>query len=466
MYNIAGDERLKELFLEKFWGKPISIPILVLLYICGAAAMLSNINDNLTSIIVQLSIYFILIIIYVIYVIHENSLPRCNKNEIGVLFIFKTATDEQYNDFKYIVEENFRQKIGRTKVKITPICINASKLKKYDRDNKKYMRSLLLKVNCDFCIEFFIEANSLNNPTKYSTTIHTGVLHPDISKEATDSLMNKLSFGAKPIRKIDFDCNNKLNALKAITNYLRDLSEYIIGLLLIMYNDNKNAVSVLENLFNIVPNNHKLHPLISDALYEAAIREASRHSEEHTRTGKKLSLLNYEKHIELANLAIPDRYVYHLNMATIDFLKYRNISSAKSHIKRCKELNDNDHWKYSEAFLLAYETDDPNIVYSKYMHLINNTYNVMNIINFIEKILEIEPDKVILHLALGLLYYNNNDKALANCHLKQFLHTYNNKITIRKKILEDIKNKTDSNLCSENMSESSCNNCLLLQESA
>lgn len=399
------------------------------------------------------------LVAYCVYVVHKNSIPHARKNEIGILFIFKTSTNEQFEDFKYIVEENFKNKATHTNQKIVPICIRSSTIKNYDITNEKVMVKLLYNTRCDVCIEFFVESNSLNNPTKYNTAIRTGVLHPKVSKVLTEVLMNSLSFGGRPLKKLQFDVDNKLNTLKTTADYIALLSEYIIGILLIMYNDFVNAQYILAKIFEAASENHILYPLIADALYNVSVKIGSYHMDEYTKYGKYESLLEAEKSYLLANKASANGYEYHLCMAKLVFLKDRNITIAKEHIYICKKINKNDYWKYSEAFLLAYETNNPNIIYSKYKNLKNNSYNNIEIIQFIETVLENEPDKTILHLALGVLYDNIEDKILSNCHFKQFIYHQKCEYRLRQKSFQEIKSKINKTLCMDNPDKCDCGNC-------
>ena len=123
-------------------------------------------------------------------------------------------------------------------------------------------------------------------------------------------------------------------------------------------------------------------------------------------------------------------------------------------------MNENDSWEYSDAFLYTYDIGDPNVVYQKYCSLTQNSYKSVEIIAFIEKILEEEPEKHILHLALGILYDNNLDTELASCHFRQFTEKYNGKIKLRKRALQIIKAKIIADVCINPKTPSYCENCL------
>ncbi len=450
---------MQELFLEKFWGKPISIYFLFSLLAIGSIPFIPNQQESSIKIILYLIFSGIIFVFYFGYVIYNNRFPCCKRNEIGVLFVLKVASEQQYKEFKFSIENNFKENLKSKTVKIAPIFIKADTLKNYNMKNVTNMAKLLVKTNCYFCIELFIEADSYNNPTEYMTTIHTGVLHPNVSKNSLDFLMKNLSFGSKPIRSIKFNSKEKIATLKIASNYLTTLSEYTIGILLIMCNRIDDAISVLSNLHSNTNNNHILYNMICEALYEASLHKSADDFDKYRDTHDEFYLSEVEKNLSLANTALPNQYGYHLNMGKLMFLKYNNIALAKKHIENCKKINDNDYWKYSEAFLIAYESDNPNVVYGKYRALKNNGYNLIEITSFIESVLKENNGKCILHLALGVLYDINNYPKLASCHFKQFVDNYNGEIQLRKNSLDTIKQKINTSVCIENTKLNLCNDC-------
>ncbi len=261
-----------EIFLEKFWGKPISIPVIIILLGIGSIAFLPKEDEHLTSLLLYILFALALLLIYCNFVAKTNKLPHCKKDEIGVLFVLKVASEEQYLDFKHSIENNFIDNLKEHNIKIVPICVNAVQLKNYDKNNATYMAKLLSSTNCYFCIEFFVESDSINKPTKYRTTINTGVLHPNVSKQAVDFLIKNLSFGTTPIKSLKFTTKDKIDVLKTASQYLAILSQYAISILLIMSNKIPAAISMLVSLHSAIDCSHILYKMISETLYEVSAR--------------------------------------------------------------------------------------------------------------------------------------------------------------------------------------------------
>lgn len=447
--------------LEKLGFKPISILLFFIILCGGAVPFIPEEGESFRKLIWYIITSIVLLAAYIIFVIHQNRLPRCKKGEEGVLFVFKVVSEEQYTEFKFAIEENFKKSIKVDTIKIVPVCVNASRLKNYDINDKKYMTKLLNTTNCYFCVEFFIESDSKDRPTRYSTTINAGVLSPNVSQKEIAFLIKNLSYGTTRIHKVSFDSQDRINALHVTSDYLTILSEYAISVLLIMCNKSSEALAILTVLKNTTPKEHVLFKMINEAVYQAVLHIIGPLFDKYYITNDIYYLEQLEYYVELANASVPNQYSYHLNMAKIVFLKNRDIVSAKEHIKHCKLINENDYWKYSEAFLLAYDFENPNIVFSKYKQLEDNSYNLIEIIAFIEQILEEEPNRQLLHLALGILYDYNGDSELSSCHLKQFINNYKGNIPLRRKSLELIKEKILSDVCELNKQSLFCQNCLI-----
>ena len=64
---------MKELFIEKFWAKPISILIFVIIWSLGAIQLIPENNESITKLIIYLIIFAIATIGYSIYVIKVKS---------------------------------------------------------------------------------------------------------------------------------------------------------------------------------------------------------------------------------------------------------------------------------------------------------------------------------------------------------------------------------------------------------
>lgn len=101
--------------------------------------------------------------------------------------------------------------------------------------------------------------------------------------------------------------------------------------------------------------------------------------------------------------------------------KKKNVHQAKLCIAKCKQSKQNKTWLYSEAFLSAYSGQAPSTICAKYRKALEIPYNLVDIADYIEFILENEPEKMTLHLAAGLIYEAIGDSRLMKMHFSIFL---------------------------------------------
>ena len=134
-FLLRDEMRMQEKIFEKYWGKPTSIPILIVGFVIGAIIFIPSSDENWLGLIIYIIATLVISCFYVLYVIKRNTLPHCKKNELGVLFVFRIASDTQYDDFKFTIEQNFKNNLQSASNKIVPIFLNSSSLKKYDANN-------------------------------------------------------------------------------------------------------------------------------------------------------------------------------------------------------------------------------------------------------------------------------------------------------------------------------------------
>ena len=128
--------------------------------------------------------------------------------------------------------------------------------------------------------------------------------------------------------------------------------------------------------------------------------------------------------LETANGIRPDTYFYNLNMAYVHIALNHDAPAAKKCIEKCKALKEKKDWLYSDAFLSAYCGHAPTTVLSKYNKALKVPYkSLVELVDYIEFVIESEPQKVTLHLAAGLIYEAMGDIKLMKQHVSIFMAT-------------------------------------------
>ena len=118
------------------------------------------------------------------------------------------------------------------------------------------------------------------------------------------------------------------------------------------------------------------------------------------------------KHANIALGFCEAKLDYYMLLAACSVLKNRDISNAQMCIQQCSRFTHNQIWRYSDAFLKAYNSSNPLTIYRKYQQAFSVPTNIPEIITFIEMISSEEPDRNGLKFALGLLYSELPDSEL------------------------------------------------------
>ena len=112
------------------------------------------------------------------------------------------------------------------------------------------------------------------------------------------------------------------------------------------------------------------------------------------------------------------------------------MDGARKCINECRQFRTIKTWKYSEAFLSAFNHNSPNTIICKYSEAFKAPEDLLRIADYIEYIIEKAPDHMDLHLAAALVYDQIEETALASEHFRLYLET-----EAGKKIAEFIRSK-------------------------
>ena len=165
-----------------------------------------------------------------------------------------------------------------------------------------------------------------------------------------------------------------------------------------------------------------LRKLIKDRLYVALANIAISYIQLFARDKEIKHLQDMCVILDEANHIRPDTYFYCINMAYAYIILKQDLHLAKECIDKCKQSKQHQEWRYSEAFLSAYSGHAPGSIITKYKRALKVPYkNLIEIVEYIEYVLEHEPNRTELHLAAGLVYEDIGDIFLMKQHLSLYL---------------------------------------------
>ncbi len=431
--------------LEKYFLQPISIFVLILLEIVFLLTQYSDEKGFDNKFIAYTIIAFVFVVGYSIAVYYHNRVDKAKKGELGVLFVFHTENDSVYKEEKYKMKENFDKATAKFSCKIKPIFVKSQKIKNYDFRNRELLTNWLNKTNCVFVVDIVYLVEAGTNETNYELLIDSGVLSSDINDNNNRFIEKELYIATKQIKNQKFNNNNKLEKIKFTANSLSDAVNYVVGLVLLFNKEILVAEQLLYELFMSMDKKNVLYERVKTAYCNTCVANELYNWDRYYDTDDVSYLDKVEKYLETINELYPNTYGYCLDMAAIVMLKYNSVKKAKELIDKCKEMNKNDFWRYSDAFLTAYEGNDIYAVIRKYDKVKDSEYNVVRIIQFVEKKLEANKSKIVLYLALGLLYKQCDQLKLMKYNLAQFnsKYKYKPKDKNSKKIIEELLVMTD-----------------------
>ncbi len=447
-----------KLLFEKYIFKPISFIFFVLIAAISAIEALPEKGESFLRFKITLAVWAIALLAYFIIVLIKNKYPTAPESSPGVLFIFHAETNELFEDIKYKIIENFNEVSTNFNIKLYPVCLNSKDIKNYRKNDRQITLHLLEKTGCMFCVDIVYLTEDSKTNDYLEIHINTSVLPSELENGKRKLLDHELKRISQPIKSIKFSKSQKLDTFRTTATHLNYVAKYIISVLFLLSDHYESAHMLLKDLY--------CNSSVKTALIDEAVKSAYFTSMQgivcdkitEFKKSKDLGLLNEaEECLNEMNTLYANAYTYHLDMAYIQFCKYRDIQKAKEHVAACKTINANSEWLYSDAFLCAYAGDNDMAVVKKYELAQMANFNAVDIIDFIEYVAEKEPTRFRLHLALAMLYSHQQDNKLAAVHIKAFTdaHTVSPKDKYLLKIIEDIK----KNKCYECMNEG-CEECL------
>ena len=459
--------------LEKGWLKPKSIPIalalIIVVYFAFIAALgaLDGITLTKKSYHTWCIVAFAVWCLYIGICLVKYRLPRAPKECIAVLFCIEAESEKLFATARSKLVSNFQASLEHNaKIQFKALCVPKERVAKYDLKQDNDCLELLCKTHSVLLVQVQYTTDDVDDSENFKLTVCYGVRHPEIDKDVEKALSYDMARLSAPIRRQRFEKKNTIDVFDFTTQALVFACQYIIGFAVLLAGDGQNAVTLLQQARKIVEvnegeyfNKANLLQLVDERLFAAYYFSAAIQLRRFQSDHSIAYLQEMDKNLELYNRIHPDTYGYNLDKAYVLVCLYKDGQAAKMCIEKCKEINLNSIWQYSEAFLSAYLEKKAGIVISKYAKAFTKPYtNLLELLDFIEFVLEQEPNKVTLHLAAGMIYSKIGDSILTRFHLSIYLEKVPR---IDRRSLEKINRLMQSTECSNKCNQNcvSCSYC-------
>lgn len=378
--------------------------------------------------------FFLLLIfaIYTLVLVYKSKLPKAKKGALSVLFVIEAETDDLVNAAKHKLVNNFEDIVaGNNTANFEATCISKSRIKNINTKDKEQLQTLLQKTNCMFYVGVNYKVDDANHAENFEMSINTGVIHPLFVDQVEEILARDLSSLTSTVSQQRFHKSNLLEIFDFTAQTLSYICQYMLGLVYLFSNNTDNARKIfsgIQSQLNAERQNiaviNRLKNLTRERIYATEAQSVEIDILKFEATKDLENLQNAKESLNRANSIYPDTYWYNTNMAYIYVALEHNGRAAKACIDKCRQQNRQEEWKYSDAFLCAYLNLPPQVIIAKYKKAtLVKTYNILRIADYIEYIIEQEPQMHALHLASGLVYEAMGDTKMMKYHFNIYLKT-------------------------------------------
>lgn len=434
------DNKFTEKITNEIWGKWWSIPVFLVISIVAATSMIINILSSISYEITEdgasynmprregvyiaaiIGLCFLIINLWnLLFVFSKNYIRKAHKGMTGIMIYIDTDDMQIYKETIRKFGEEFKDNLYKG---FEVIYIPFGR-KKIEYRTKRIV-PLLKRKHCILFLNIGINYDKDNTTIVYDMKISGSIIHAtyldDVEKEF-EKVFSKLLYNFK---SIEFQSKEMIKRLRVTATEMSLACEYIIGLSLFLNGDFNRAEAVFSEILKKEPLNdqwNKVFLEIQKMRHEMFMIYAMVYMEKYQRQCDDESALEkVDLMLEKSKECCGITYEYCLNKAYYYIAKEQDSQKANELINLCKQMKHAPQiWRYSEAFLKAYDNKSIGSIVASYNSALRISYNITDLIVFIESVLKREPNRVGLLLAVGILYKNLGDEQLADENIRKYI---------------------------------------------
>lgn len=402
-------------------------PITLLFVLVAAAMMILAIDLSKVDVQTVLAIAIVSIGIVIIWK-YSNRLPKTNKNKVGFIVAIKISKNMDDEQLKSDFADNIKKLLNRSSYRyqfhflLYPQHF-AKKITTHD-DAKKY----LIESKGHFILFGHLKQRLINGKQHHILDLDGGVRHRPLPAEWQKQFAKE--FGELLPKRMLFKVENDIFSFEITSNLIQLISKYIVGNAAYLSGDFDYSLSLfndirkeLENQSSRFPSILKIKKKLPEKIVDVNLAKIDQAFENWKLTKDPENLQASLPYFEVIEKLNPNNYSYLLRNAIRYFVIDRNISKAKQEIHKCRH-EDNPAWRYSNAFLFAFE-NDLDFASKQYQEAFRKTENSqlpIEVEEFIIWVLQEHPEKTQLYYCLGLInYFGKKDFISAIRDFRMFL---------------------------------------------
>lgn len=414
-------------FISTRWERRESLVLIIIIVLIALLSIFSKIKiEDVT--ISEAVIIIVIIITIIISWFYPRRFPKAKKGKIGFGLAIYCENRKQrtklVSDFIITLRDLLRAGNYRHQFFFINFPNYLAKKIVASEDVGSYFR----RSRCHFLIYGRSRIRIIGSKEQHVIDLNGIVTHKSLPPEIRKHFATE--FNELFPKRLRIATENDLLSLELTSNILSIISKYIIGIASMLSGDflytesllvplNEELRALETNLPPIVRIRRRL-PIRLGWTYNALAREQYAL----WRATKDVNhILRMKPFLDNSAKLIPNDYGAHLLRAVWHFVSGRDVASALSEIRKCKN-NEDAAWRYSYAFLLAYSENMKTAgrMYHSAFRKTNNNDLLSQVEEFIIWVISENPEKIQLHFCLGLInQYGKGDRGLALQDYEVFL---------------------------------------------
>ncbi len=407
MIEFSGDHIFQ--WLERRWERTSTIIFLLvfLLVILVWKFTETSLSDLTLS---ESAFIIALLIIVFLFWLNSTAIPKAPRGRIGVAVAIACEGDKERlkiaADFIAGLKKILSQEHGGQLFHLIEISeYHAKTIADHETATKIRLRS-----RCHLIIFGSAKVREIQGEDKHVLSLDMEVGHRPVPKQISENLSREMS-ELFP-RRLHIDTKNDLFSFEFTSEWIDCVTRYVVGIISSMSGDLERSEALFLNLsanrhFQTSPLPHikKLRQRVPIRLGEIYAYRASIAYESWRKDRQMAHIDNMWTYLTRLKNFNPNNYSGRLLTAIYYFVKERNIVAAIREIRKCRDIREAT-WRYSYAFLLAYSgqmTKARRMYRSAFQHHYDRADVPLQTEEFMQWVLEIEPNQIQLRFCLGLL---------------------------------------------------------------
>lgn len=447
MFKIDINNFINRIFDE--WNRPRGLFLAALIIIL---AVFIIDFDKIT--LPRIGIALISVIGLLIIWSYSNKIPKNGKDTVGFILALKIGKSVDEEKIKEDFTSNIKRLLGQSNYKYRFNFIEYSRKLSSKINSHTDAREYLRKSRSHFMLYGQFKLRSINGKDHHVLELDGIVSHRPIPEGLNKNFSKE--FRELLPKKVLFEIENDLFTFEITSNFLMLVAKYIIGYASYLSGDIEYSQSLFESISESLTNEKatlpsiiKIKKSLPERLINVYLAQTDLILESWNMTKKVSDFENAIPYLNKISALKPNNYPFLLRNAIMHFIVDRNIVEAKKEIHKCRHEN-HAAWRYSNAFLFAYE-GDLDFARKQYLEAFKLQTSVdlsIEVEEFINWVIQEEPDKVHLFYCLGLINYFGKEDLISALHdFRSFLElTPKKHFTEQKKDARDFITKIENNL--------------------